>query len=240
MTTPRGARPRRRATPPRAVKPRTVPIGAPEPVYFPSAAAFGRWLAANHAKATHLWVGYHKVGSGTPSLTWPESVDEALCVGWIDGVRKRVDATRYTIRFTPRKPGSHWSAVNVRRVEALKAEGRMRPAGLAAFARRREDPTEGYSYERRPHDLPPEYARLLKADREAWAFFHGAIASYRRACAWWVVSAKREETRARRLAQLIAHSKAGRFVPMFLVPAKARAQQAATAAKPRPRRGRTT
>jgi uncharacterized protein YdeI (YjbR/CyaY-like superfamily) len=194
---------------------------APAPRYFPSAAAFALWLRAHHTKATELWVGFHKVGSGRPSLTWPESVDEALCVGWIDGLRKRVDATRYMIRFTPRRPAGNWSAVNVRRVQALVAAGRMRPAGLEAFAARRTDRVGVYSFEQRPAGLPAPYERRLRRDRAAWAFFRACPPSYRRAATWWVVSAKQEATRLRRLEQLIHHSAHERAVPQFLRPVKA-------------------
>ncbi len=181
-----------------------------DPIYFPDPAAFRAWLEAHHTSAGSLWVGYHKKGTGTPSMTWPESVDEALCFGWIDGLRKRVDAQRYAIRFTPRRPGSNWSRVNLGRVEALIAEGRMRPAGMAAFeARTRE--AAGYSYEERPQALPEAYARAFRErDTRAYAFFEAQSPSYRRTAIGWVLDAKREETRLRRLAQIIEASAAGR------------------------------
>ncbi len=193
----------------------------PEDVhYFPTAAGFRRWLARHHATATALWVGYYKVGTGVPSLTWPESVDEALCVGWIDGIRQRIDDMRYAIRFTPRKPGSVWSAVNLGRVEALRAEGRMKPAGLKAYEARVLNRAGQYSYEQRPAELPPEQARLFKRQPAAWAFFQAQPPSYRRAAIWWVISAKQAATRERRLAQLLALSAEGCRLPQFTRPQK--------------------
>ena len=184
----------------------------PKPIYFASAMEFRKWLAVHHAAEKELLVGFHRKGSGKPSLTWPESVDEALCFGWIDGVRKRVDQTRYTIRFSPRRKTSIWSAINIARVEALKGEGRMAPAGLAAFARRDEKRSAIYSYENRPRELAPEYRRLLKRDKAAWEFFESQPPSYRRLCAFWVMSAKKEETRQKRLARLLEFSSAGKRV----------------------------
>ena len=175
----------------------------PEPRFFRTPAELRRWFARHHATARELLVGYWKVDSGEPSITWPESVDEALCVGWIDGLRKRVDDERYVIRFSPRQPTSIWSAVNVARVQVLEAAGRMTDAGRAAFALRRENRSGVYSFEQRSVELPPEYDKLLKADRAAWRDFESRPASYRKAVMWWIVSAKQEATRQRRLAQLI-------------------------------------
>lgn len=189
-----------------------------EPQFFATPAQFRRWLAKHHASATELWVGYWKVGSGEPSITWPESVDEALCVGWIDGVRKSLGERSYTIRFTPRKAGSIWSAVNIARVEVLETEGRMRDAGRAAFARRRENTSGVYSFEQRSIELPEDYAKALKAHRKAWAHFQARTASYRKAVMWWIVSAKQEATRQCRLAQLIEHGERGALLPMFSRP----------------------
>ncbi len=182
-----------------------------EPTFFATPEEFQAWFAANAATANELLVGFHKKGSGLPSITWPEAVDEALCVGWIDGVRKGRDATSYTIRFTPRKPRSIWSAVNIARVAALTAEGRMGPAGLAAFAARAAERSAIYAYEQ-PEDatLTTEEEALFRAEPGAWDFFIAQRPSYRRPALWWVVSAKRPETRARRLATLIADSAAGR------------------------------
>lgn len=189
-----------------------MPVPPGEILFFDSPAAFRRWLARHHASATELQVGYWKKGSGHPSLTWPESVDEALCFGWIDGVRHAVDAERYTIRFTPRRPGSTWSAINIRRVAELTEAGRMKPAGLKAFAARQEQRSGTYSYEQRSPDLPEPYARLFRRHKAAWAFYQAQPPSYRKAANWWVVSAKQEATRLKRLDTLIADSAAGRRI----------------------------
>jgi uncharacterized protein YdeI (YjbR/CyaY-like superfamily) len=183
---------------------------AMDPVYFPSPAAFRDWLEAHHATDDELWVGYHKRGTGTPSLTWPESVDEALCFGWIDGLRRSIDAERYAIRFTPRRPGRNWSRVNLARVEALTAEGRMRPAGIAAHEARKADADEP-SLEDRPEELPGPYAVVFRErGPSAWEFFQAQSLSYRRTAIGWILAAKREETRLRRLEQIIEASVAGR------------------------------
>ena len=192
------------------------------PRYFRSAEAFGEWLREHHENAKEIVVGFHKVGTGSPSLTWPESVDEALCVGWIDGIRKRVDDRRYTIRFTPRRAGSHWSAVNIKRVTALKRAGRMLPAGLAAFAKRKASAQNRYSYEQRKETLDEPYAGELRKHEVAAKYFAGRPPGYRRAACWWVLSAKKEETRARRLAQLIEACEAGRPIASLARPGPAR------------------
>jgi uncharacterized protein YdeI (YjbR/CyaY-like superfamily) len=183
-----------------------------EPTFFATPDDFRKWLEAHHTDHSELLVGFHKVGSGRPSMTWPQSVDEALCFGWIDGVRRRIDDASYTIRFSPRKPTSTWSAVNVKRARELIDEGRMQPAGLAAFEARKENRTGIYSYENRPSELPTEYAAQLQANAVAAAFFADQPPSYRRAAIWWVISAKKEETRQRRLGQLIEDSASGRTV----------------------------
>jgi uncharacterized protein YdeI (YjbR/CyaY-like superfamily) len=186
------------------------------PLFFASPADLREWLAKNHASANELIVGFYKKGSGRPSVTWADAVDEALCVGWIDGVRRSLDEERYTNRFTPRRPRSTWSAVNIQRVAALTAEGRMQPAGLAAFARRTDDTSSTYSYETRPGTLPEPYAARFKKYKRAWAFFESQPAGYRRTAIWWVLSAKREDTRLKRLDALIADAKAGRTLREFL------------------------
>ena len=185
------------------------------PTFFPTPADFRRWLEAHHATEQELLVGFYKTGSGQPSITWPESVDQALCFGWIDGLRKRVDNERYTIRFTPRKPTSTWSAVNIKRVEELTALGLMTPAGLKAFEARKENKSGIYSYEQRTAELPPEYDKVLKANRAAWTFFQAQPASYRKAAMWWIVSAKQEATRLKRLEQLIDLSAHEQQIPQF-------------------------
>jgi len=182
------------------------------PRFFATPDEWRAWLEEHHATEDELLVGFHKRGSGRPSLTWPESVDEALCFGWIDGVRRRIDDDSYSIRFTPRRPRSRWSRVNVARVAELTREGRMRPAGRAAFDARTEEGT--YSYEQqREATLDEPRERRLRADPAAWAYFSGQPPSYRRAAVHWVMSAKREETRDRRLEQLVSCSAHGRPVP---------------------------
>ena len=186
-----------------------APRPAPVAVYFESPAAFRRWLAANHDTASELVVGFHKAHTAKPSLTWPESVDEALCFGWIDGVRHRVDEDRYTIRFTPRRRNSLWSFVNVRRVKALTEQRRMQPAGLAAFEARRAERGGAYSFEQPLTKLTPAEIRTFKANKPAWRFFEEQPPGYRKTAVFWVTSAKKPETRTRRLATLIADSAAG-------------------------------
>jgi len=182
-----------------------------KPTYFPTPADFREWLEANHAKAKELLVGFHKKGSGRPSLTWPESVDEALCFGWIDGVRRSLGETSYTIRFTPRRPTSIWSDVNVARVKDLERRGRLRPAGRRAFAARRSEKTGVYAFEQKePARLSKEQEAALRANRKAAAFFDAQPPWYRRTATHWIVRAKRRETRERRLARLIEDSAAGR------------------------------
>ncbi|MGH9577602.1 MAG: YdeI/OmpD-associated family protein [Terriglobales bacterium] len=181
-----------------------------QPRFFRSPAAFRQWLAKHHASASELWVGYHKKDSGKPSITWPESVDEALCCGWIDGIRKGVDESSYMIRFTPRKRGSTWSAVNIKRVEALASQRRMLPAGLKVFAARKENKSGIYSYEQREAQLPEPYGGALRKNRKAWAFFQAQPPGYRKTLTWWVVSAKKEETRLKRLRTLIEECAHGR------------------------------
>ena len=172
--------------------------------YFASPPRFRAWLAKNHARAQELLVGFHKVGSGWPSITWPESVDEALCFGWIDGVRRRIDDDAYTIRFTPRRPGSIWSAVNLRRVAVLEAAGRMRPSGRAAFEARSKERARTYSYERTAEpELEPALAKEFEAAKQAWAFFGKQAPSYRRRVLHWIVSAKGAEVRRKRLRRVI-------------------------------------
>jgi uncharacterized protein YdeI (YjbR/CyaY-like superfamily) len=191
-------------------------------IFFESAAGFGAWLDANHATAVELWVGFYKKGSGRLNLSWPESVDQALCVGWIDGVRKSLDEVSYTIRFSPRKQRSVWSSVNVRRVEELTKQGVMRPAGLKAFEARQENRSGIYSYEQRSAELPSQYAQVLKKNKAAWTFFQTQPPSYRKAVHWWVVSAKKEETRVKRLDALIMHSAKRQRLPQYVALKKAK------------------
>jgi uncharacterized protein YdeI (YjbR/CyaY-like superfamily) len=182
-----------------------------EAIYFSSPEELGEWLAEHHDSESELWVGYWKKATGKPSLTWSQAVDEALCHGWIDGVLRRVDGERHVQRFTPRKPSSNWSAVNIAKVERLRAQGRMRPAGEAAFARRRDERSGVYSYEQRDDPrLEPEQEARFRANAAAWEHFMSRPPSYRKPAIWWVVSAKRPETRDRRLATLIEDSAAQR------------------------------
>lgn len=186
------------------------------PLFFATPATFRAWLEKNHDKEAELWVGFYRRDSGKPSITWPESVDEALCVGWIDGVRKSVDDTSYKIRFTPRKPSSIWSNVNVANVERLSAEGRMRPAGLEAFARKSDARSGVYAYEGRATltrdnaQLEPEAEIQFRKNQAAWAFFEAQPPGYRKIALFYVASAKRPETRAKRVASLIELSAKGK------------------------------
>lgn len=186
-----------------------------QPRLFGTAREFERWLAANQRKAASILVGFYKVGSGKPSMTYRDALDAALVYGWIDGVRRRLSDTVYTIRFTPRKPRSYWSAVNTRRAKALIREGRMKPAGLTAFKRRDEDRTRRFSHERENAVLDAAALRALKADKKAFAHFQALPPRMKRLYAYWIVSAKREETRARRLATVIARSRAGKRIDPF-------------------------
>jgi uncharacterized protein YdeI (YjbR/CyaY-like superfamily) len=190
--------------------------GTMEPTTFERPEDFRRWLEQHHDSEPELWVGYFKKGSGRASMTWPGSVAEALCFGWIDGVRKSIDAERYMIRFSPRRKGSIWSAVNIALVAELTAQGRMRPAGLAAFEARREDRSGIYSYEQRDKAVfSPAYEKRFRAKKKAWAWFEGQPKGYRQNTIRWVMTAKREETRERRFKTLIEDSAAGRSIAPF-------------------------
>jgi uncharacterized protein YdeI (YjbR/CyaY-like superfamily) len=179
--------------------------------FFRSPPDLRKWFEKHHSAAAELWVGFHKKGTGKASVTWTESVDEALCSGWIDGVRKRFDDDTYTIRFTPRKPGSIWSALNIRRVQELTAQGRMLAAGLKAFEAREAARSRIYSYEQeRPPGLDEALEKQFQANKAAWKFFQEQGASYRKKACWWVTSAKQEQTRRKRLDRLIAESAQGR------------------------------
>ncbi len=186
---------------------------SPQPTFFATPAEFRAWFEQHHQTARELLVGFYKKGSGRPSITWPESVDEALCFGWIDGIRKRIDDVSYTIRFTPRKQRSNWSAVNIARVQELTSLGLMRPAGLKAFEERLEEKSGVYAYEQRDAaQLNVQYEQQFRANQQAWDFFQSQAGSYRKAAIWWVVSAKKEETRLKRLATLIEDSAQGRTI----------------------------
>lgn len=185
--------------------------------FFKTPVEFRRWLKTNHAKETELWVGFYKVDSGKPSITWKESVDQALCFGWIDGVRKSIDGESYKIRFTPRKRKSNWSRVNIKRYSELLEQGLIEPAGKKAYeatSSKRRD----YSYEQEKRVLSPEFMRLLKKSKKAWAYFSNEAQWYQRTVSFWVMCAKKEETQLRRLKRLIKDSEQG--VRLGLVAAK--------------------
>ena len=174
------------------------------PIFFAKQADFRKWLQKNHKKETELLVGFYKVDSGKPSMSWSESVDEALCFGWIDGVRKSIDKDSYQIRFSQRKSTSIWSAVNIKKIEELTKSGLMQPAGLESFAKRTESKSRIYSHEREEEELPREFKKQIKANKKAWDYFQALGPSYRRLSTHWVMGAKQEATRINRLHQLIA------------------------------------
>jgi uncharacterized protein YdeI (YjbR/CyaY-like superfamily) len=181
-----------------------------EPVYFVKPSDLRKWFAKNHLKKTELVVGFYKTSSGKPSITWSESVDEALCFGWIDGVRKSIDGERYMIRFTPRKPTSIWSAINIKKIEELTKKGLMQPAGLEAFSKRTEQRSKVYSHENAQKTLDRPIEKTFKANKKAWTFFQAQAPSYRKVCIHWIMGGKQEATRMGRLNKLIAESEAGR------------------------------
>ena len=186
-----------------------------KPRHFKTPAGFRAWLEKNHATKRELWVGYYKKHTGRPTITWPQSVDEALCFGWIDGVRRPVDAESYAIRFTPRKPTSNWSAINLRRVKELMKSGHMRPAGRTAFETRRDKKSTGYSIAALPVDLDPAYAKRLRKNPAAWKFFQAQPPGYRKLVNHWVTSAKQESTRLARLEVVMVHSARGERIPRY-------------------------
>jgi uncharacterized protein YdeI (YjbR/CyaY-like superfamily) len=188
--------------------------------FFETQAEFRKWLEANHDKASELWLGIRKKASGLPSVTYKEAVDEALRFGWIDGLAKSIDDTSYRQRFTPRRKGSTWSAVNIARAEELTRLGRMHPAGLAAFRQRDPAKTNRYSFEQESVRLAAPYEALFRANEQAWAFFQGQPPSYRKPAIWWVMSAKRQETQEKRLATLITDSTEGRRIAPLIPMAK--------------------
>jgi uncharacterized protein YdeI (YjbR/CyaY-like superfamily) len=191
-----------------------------KPAFFSSAFKFRIWLNKNHDQVRELLVGFHRRDSGKPSITYPEAVDEALCFGWIDGVRKRFDESSYTVRFTPRKPGSIWSVINAKRVGELMKLGRMHAAGQKVFDERDQKRSNLYSYERVTCKLEGAYEKKFRGNKKAWEFYQAQAPWYRRTSCWWVISAKREETRLRRLAQLIEDSAHGRRLKQLLSAAK--------------------
>ena len=188
-------------------------VTSAEPIFFPTPTAFRKWLKKNHASSREQWVGFYRKASGRPSITWPESVDEALCVGWIDGLRKTIDAESYKIRFTPRKKESNWSAVNIGRVKELTKQGRMQPAGVKAFALRKAEKSGIYAYENRKRAvLCKADEKRFRGNKKAWEFFQRQAPSYRQNVIWALATAKKEETRQRKLERLISESEAGRRI----------------------------
>jgi uncharacterized protein YdeI (YjbR/CyaY-like superfamily) len=174
--------------------------------FFRSGTAFRKWLETNHNKASEIWVGFYRKDSGKGGITYKEALDEALCYGWIDGIRKKIDDSSFTNRFTPRKKNSIWSNVNVEHVARLTREGRMMPPGVAAYNAKDEKRTGVYSFERERAELEPAMKKRFRQNPKAWKYFESQPPYYRRVAAWWVVSARRDETRQKRLAELIAVS----------------------------------
>jgi uncharacterized protein YdeI (YjbR/CyaY-like superfamily) len=185
------------------------------PVFFEDQSSFRKWLKNNHGKAKEIVAGYYKVSLGKPSITYKESLDEALCFGWIDGIRRRLGSESYTIRFTPRNPKSIWSAVNIKRVNVLKEMGLMQPAGLKVFEERDVKKSNLYSFERENVKLSGGYEKQFRKNKKAWAFFESQPPSYRKPALWWIMSAKQEETRLKRLDTLIADSEKGLRIAMM-------------------------
>lgn len=183
-----------------------------KPVFFPAPAAFRAWLEKHHKTADELWVGYYRKDSGKPTITWQQSVDEALCFGWIDGIRKKISDEAYTNRFTPRRAGSNWSAINVAKVKQLTRQKRMQPAGLAAFGKRTEKKSRVYTYEQVSHTLAPDLKKRFRANRKAWLFFEQQPPYYRKLMTGWLNGAKQEATRLRRLDKLMAACASGKRI----------------------------
>lgn len=185
------------------------------PTFFKNSHELRQWLHDNHEKETELWLGYYKKNSGKANFTWSESVDEALCYGWIDGIRKSIDAESYMIRFTPRKSSSIWSAVNIKKIKELKAKNLIQPAGLAAYAKKKANKSKVYAFEQEEVVLHKEYEQLIKANEPAWEFFQALSPYYKKASIWHVMSAKREPTRQKRIQLLIDCCAKGEKLPLF-------------------------
>ncbi len=175
-------------------------------LFFETPAAFRKWLTLNHETENELWVGFFKIASGKQSITWSQSVDEALCFGWIDGIRKSIDKDSYTIRFTPRKPNSNWSAINIKKVEELTTKGLMHPSGFVSFQNRKENKQEIYSYENKEISLSKDLEEIFKKNETAWMYFQSLAPSYRKTSIYWVMTAKQHATRIRRLNEIITDS----------------------------------
>ena len=186
-----------------------------KPLFFENAKNFRKWLEANGEMKTELIVGYYKVSTGRPSMSWSESVDQALCFGWIDGIRRSVDDESYCIRFTHRKPNSNWSAVNIKKVEELIASGQMTPAGLKLFEQRKESKSEVYSYENRIANFAPEIEARFRQNEKAWEFFMKQAPSYRKTVIYWVMSSKQEATFEKRFTLLVSDCDEGKRLDLF-------------------------
>ena len=180
-----------------------------KPIFFAKQSDFRKWLMKNHKKETELVVGFYKVGSGIPSMNWSESVDEALCFGWIDGVRTSIDKDSYQIRFTQRKPTSNWSSINIKKIEELTKQGLMQPAGVASFDKRKEEKSGIYTYENEEAKFSPKFEKLLRANKKAWSYFQYLAPSYKKLSTHWVMRAKQEPTQLKRLTELIADCEKG-------------------------------
>jgi uncharacterized protein YdeI (YjbR/CyaY-like superfamily) len=189
-------------------------------LFFPTQSDLRKWFEKNHNKADELWVGYYKKSTGKPSITWQQSVDEALCFGWIDGIRKSMDENSYKIRFTPRRKGSIWSAVNTKRIKELIKLGLVKPSGLEAFSNRDEKKTKKYSFEQGKVKLPEEYEKKFKANKKAWEYFQKLPTYAKRVSTWWIISSKKQETKLNRLDTLIKCSEEGRKIPPLIVSKK--------------------
>lgn len=184
-----------------------------DPVFFKNPNELRKWFEANHKSIKSVWVGFYKKDTGIESITWPESVDQALCFGWIDGIRKKVDEKSYKIRFTPRNPKSHWSAINLEKIKELKKSGRMKPEGLKIYKLRNKENQRKASYESNPKALSPELKDMLKGNVKAYTYFKSMAPSYQRITIHWIMSAKQEATRHKRLNILIESSLEGKKVP---------------------------
>ena len=187
------------------------------PLFFPTQQDLRKWFEKNHNKKTELWVGYYKKDTGKPSITWQESVDEALCFGWIDGIRKSINEESYKIRFTPRRKGSNWSAVNIKRIKELIKFELVKPAGLEVFKNRDVKKDQQYSFEQAKVKLPKDFEKKIKSNKKAWDSFNKFPPSARKLSTWWVISAKREETKLKRLDILIQCSEEGRKIPPLII-----------------------
>lgn len=182
------------------------------PYFFSNTTELRHWFEKNHLTATELWVGFHKKHTAKPTISWPQSVDEALCYGWIDGIRKSIDENSYKIRFTPRKAKSIWSAVNIKKMETLVQKGLMQPAGLAAFEKRDDTRSKVYSFEQENIVLDKKFEKIFKANKKAWTYFQAQAPSYKRTAIWLVISAKQEATKEKRLMDLIKNSEEGQYI----------------------------